>query len=76
MRSPTDIERASGRSRREVERGKRDGNELLQGFKVDVPEERQFVGFDAYKKAIDSGADLVILATPPGFRPHAFRGAR
>jgi predicted dehydrogenase len=38
---------------------------------VDVPAERQFVGFDGYQKAIDclSGADVVILATPPGFRP-------
>ena len=30
---------------------------------------RSFVGFDAYKKVIDTGVDLVILATPPGFRP-------
>lgn len=36
---------------------------------VDVPAERQFVGFDAYQKAIDAGPDLVILATSPGFRP-------
>ena len=38
---------------------------------VDVPPDRQFIGFDAYKKAIDSldEADVVILATPPGFRP-------
>ena len=28
-----------------------------------------FHGFDSYKKAIDSDCDLVILATPPGFRP-------
>jgi predicted dehydrogenase len=33
------------------------------------------VGFDAYKQAIDSGADLVILATPPGFRPMQFEAA-
>ena len=39
------------------------------------PTERQFVGFDAYKQAIDSGADLVILATPPGFRPMHFEAA-
>ena len=37
--------------------------------KVDVAPERRFIGFDAYKKVIDSGVDLVILATPPGFRP-------
>ncbi len=36
---------------------------------IDVPPERQFAGFDAYQQAIDSGVDLVILATPPGFRP-------
>ncbi len=39
------------------------------GDKVDVADDRCFVGFDAYKKVIDSGVDLVILATPPGFRP-------
>jgi predicted dehydrogenase len=37
--------------------------------KIDVPLERQFVGFDAYKKVIDSGVDVVLLATPPHFRP-------
>lgn len=36
---------------------------------VDVPEDRRFAGFDAYKKAIDSDCDIVILATPPHFRP-------
>ncbi|HTI71430.1 MAG TPA: Gfo/Idh/MocA family oxidoreductase [Candidatus Limnocylindria bacterium] len=41
---------------------------------VDVPPERQFVGFDAYKKAI-ALADVVILATPPGFRPLHFEEA-
>ncbi len=35
---------------------------------VDVPEERIYVGFDAYKQVIDSDIDLVVLATPPGFR--------
>ncbi|CAA9410419.1 MAG: Putative oxidoreductase [uncultured Phycisphaerae bacterium] len=42
--------------------------------KVDVGE-RVFHGFDAYQKAIDSGADVVILATPPGFRPIHFEAA-
>ena len=37
--------------------------------KVDVPTDRQFVGFDAFKHVLESDADLVILATPPGFRP-------
>ena len=38
--------------------------------KVDVPQDRQFLGFDAYKKAIDClrPGDVVILATPPAFR--------
>ena len=43
--------------------------------KVDVPPERRFVGLDAYKGAIDSGADVVILAGPPGFRPVHFEYA-
>jgi predicted dehydrogenase len=59
----------------QVERGRRDGNELFKDSKIDVPAERQFVGLDAYRKAIDSGADLVILATPPGFRPIHFEAA-
>ena len=42
---------------------------------VDVPEERRFTGFDAYQKAIDCDVDLVILATPPGFRPIHFEYA-
>ncbi len=40
-----------------------------QGKKVQVDKERQFIGFDAYQKLIDSGVDVVLLATPPGFRP-------
>ncbi|QJD77560.1 Gfo/Idh/MocA family protein [Spirosoma rhododendri] len=42
--------------------------------KVDVPEDHKFVGFDAYKQAIPL-ADVVILATPPGFRPSHFEEA-
>ena len=41
---------------------------------IDVPEERKFVGFDGYLKAIPL-ADVVILATPPGFRPIHFEEA-
>ena len=38
--------------------------------KVDVPIERQFIGFDAYKKAMDclKPGDVAIFATPPAFR--------
>ncbi len=42
---------------------------------VDVEQSRKFVGFDAYKQVIDSGVDLVILATPPGLRPLHFEYA-
>jgi predicted dehydrogenase len=37
---------------------------------VDVPDDREFIGFDAYKKAMDclKPGDVVILATPPAFR--------
>jgi predicted dehydrogenase len=41
---------------------------------IDVPEERRFVGFEAYKQAI-ALADVVILTTPPGFRPIHFEEA-
>lgn len=42
--------------------------------RIDVPEERKFTGFDGYLKAIPL-ADVVILATPPGFRPLHFEEA-
>src|SRR5262249_35920625 len=37
---------------------------------LDVPDDRKFIGFDAYKKAMDclKPGDVVILATPPAFR--------
>jgi myo-inositol 2-dehydrogenase / D-chiro-inositol 1-dehydrogenase len=44
-------------------------------FKVEVAEENCFIGFDAYQKVIDSGVDVVILATPPKFRPIHFEAA-
>jgi len=50
--------------------------ELKDSFKekVQVPEENKFIGFDAYKQAT-ALADVVILATPPGFRPMQFEEA-
>lgn len=42
--------------------------------KVNVSKANQFVGFDGAEKAIDM-ADVVILATPPGFRPQHFEYA-
>ena len=43
--------------------------------RIDVPEERKFVGFDAYKQALEADIDMIILATPPGFRPLHFAAA-
>jgi predicted dehydrogenase len=43
--------------------------------KVTVTPEKCFVGLDAYQKVIDSGVDVVILATPPGFRPAHLKAA-
>lgn len=43
--------------------------------KIDCPPERQFAGFDGYKKAIDTDCDVVIIATPPGFKPQQFEYA-
>ena len=37
--------------------------------RVKVETEAQFLGLDAYQKVIDSKVDVVILTTPPGFRP-------
>ena len=41
----------------------------------EVPEDHCFTGFDAYQKVIDSGVDMVIVATPPVFRPTHFQYA-
>ena len=37
--------------------------------RVKVEQPKQFLGLDAYQKVIDAGPDVVLLATPPGFRP-------
>ena len=45
--------------------------------KFGVTDDRRFVGFDAYKKAMDTldKGDVVLLTTPPGFRPLHFEYA-
>jgi len=43
--------------------------------RVDIPDDRIFFGLDAYQKAIAAGPDMVILATPPGFRPMQYAAA-
>jgi myo-inositol 2-dehydrogenase / D-chiro-inositol 1-dehydrogenase len=47
--------------------------ELSSRFKV-APDKR-FIGFDAYKKLINSGVDIVMLATHPAYRPMHFEAA-
>ena len=42
---------------------------------TDVPAKRRFVGMDAYAAAIDADVDMVLLTTPPGFRPLHFEAA-
>ncbi|HEX3870860.1 MAG TPA: Gfo/Idh/MocA family oxidoreductase, partial [Pirellulales bacterium] len=42
---------------------------------VDIPDDQIFIGLDAYKKALATDADLVALATPPGFRPLHYAAA-
>ncbi len=45
------------------------------GDAVDVPDERAFVGLDAFQKVIATDANYIILATPPGFRPQHLKAA-
>ncbi len=49
--------------------------EPLGPDQFNVAKERMFVGLDAYKGVIHSGVDIVILATPPAFRPIHFKEA-
>jgi len=42
---------------------------------VEVADENCFVGFDAFQQVIDSGVDIILLATPPVFRPLHFEAA-
>ncbi|MCB1227176.1 MAG: Gfo/Idh/MocA family oxidoreductase [Verrucomicrobiales bacterium] len=46
-------------------------NSLSQKFpdRVTVDDDHRFVGLDAYQKLLNSDVDVVLLATPPGFRP-------
>lgn len=51
------------------------GSFEMRPDRVAVDPERMFVGFDGYKKVIASDVDLVILTTPPGFRPIHLKAA-
>ena len=41
--------------------------------KINVPPNRRFIGFDACEQVVDSDVDVVLLTTPPGFRPQHLR---
>jgi predicted dehydrogenase len=49
--------------------------ETLKAKGQNIPDENCFSGFDAYQKVIDSGVDVVLLCTPPVFRPMHFEYA-
>ncbi len=59
------------------ERAKGAANHLKRQFgeRADVSDDMLFGGFDAYEKAIAAGADVILLATPPGFRPQQYAAA-
>lgn len=50
------------------------GDSVNLGDKISVTEDQKFVGFDGYKKVIEM-SDVVVIATPPGFRPIHFEAA-
>lgn len=50
------------------------GEAIDVSTRIEVPEEHKFVGFDAYEKVLPL-VDVVILTTPPGFRPLHFEAA-
>ena len=45
------------------------------GARVQVTPQMQFVGLDAYKRVLDTNVDVVLLTTPPGFRPRHIKAA-
>jgi len=49
--------------------------ELKTEKDVEIPDEKCFLGFDNYEKVIDSGVDIVLLCTPPHFRPRHIEAA-
>ena len=53
----------------------RDNLAAAIGDAYKVSQERCFTGFDAYRQVLATDIDLVILATPPGFRPMMFEAA-
>src|SRR5690606_37549250 len=50
-------------------------NSISKGKISDSLDSRIFGGIDSYKKVIDSGVDVILLTTPPAFRPTHFKAA-
>jgi len=48
---------------------------LKEEKQVEVADANCFTGFDAFQKVIDSGVDMIVLGTPPHFRPEHFAAA-
>jgi predicted dehydrogenase len=44
-------------------------SELKKQKNIEIPDDKCFIGFDSYEKVLDSGIDVVLLCTPPHFRP-------
>ena len=61
------------RSREQIARAIAENPALAAGYKV--TEDTCFTGFDAYRRVLETDVDLVMLATPPGFRPLHLRAA-
>jgi predicted dehydrogenase len=57
--------------------GSYEGLKKQHAEKVDVPQDRRFIGFDGYKKAMDclKAGDVAIFTTPLAFRPVHFQYA-
>ena len=54
---------------RQFSQARRESPMAIMGNTVNVTRQRCFVGFDAYQKLINCGVDIVLMATPPHFRP-------
>jgi predicted dehydrogenase len=50
-------------------------NDEKVASKLDVKPDHRFVGFNAYRELLDSGVDVVLLCTPPHFRPQHIQAA-
>jgi predicted dehydrogenase len=50
-------------------------SQLKEQKGVEIADEKCFLGFDSYEKVIDSGVDVVLLCTPPHFRPEHVKAA-